>query len=648
MLDADGDTVSIVHAGLNGKGIFDILPQSDSLRFVLNGTDGVCHEFHFPKVADDGCVLRMNPLGDRYIRVRLRFSQGVQGRKIGITIMNGGTTFWVDTLRAEPVTELVLERSQMKPGVNQMTVFNSAGQVLAERLFFVCPDLNKGSRSIQVLPRTPRPDICGKVTLDLQSAPDASLSFSAMDAETLTNGKSGTIYTYMLLGSEVGGYIHHPERYFEADDSAHRMAADTLMLVNGWRRYVWQVMSDVTPWPWRIQQIEDQLYLYGTLRPATGRWIKKNPVDSVDMSVFLYNRFGQSMSGKTVTDSLGHYAFSLPDVSGNWSLQIETRREGKLKTYNVGINRHFTPALRYIFRDEAQLTPPHTANLFKMTASERAQGPQLLPGYDDFVRRIGENAYLMQTVKVRKKKNYWTDNNDLRFDETEARAHASFYYNCAEASDECLDMNRVQPEFREWLASENSLFSEDATYSFLETESAGQEQAQGPRYDGRPIIWVLNNSFKGVTGLARHQYHIISSLKSDTLAVMPTYIDEICPIYITDNAPEVAEAYIRSDLATFNPVIIHVYTHPDYSTEKKKGKRRTFFSGFNYQHRFEMYDYSVLPPMEDFRRTLYWNPDVKTDASGRATVRFYNNSSCREMYVSVEGMTAGGLLLSNE
>ena len=63
---------------------------------------------------------------------------------------------------------------------------------------------------------------------------------------------------------------------------------------------------------------------------------------------------------------------------------------------------------------------------------------------------------------------------------------------------------------------------------------------------------------------------------------------------------------------------------------------------------FKMEDYSVLPPMEDFRRTIYWNPNVITDAEGKAKVEFYNNSTCKEMYISVEGMSPEGQMLTNE
>ena len=85
-----------------------------------------------------------------------------------------------------------------------------------------------------------------------------------------------------------------------------------------------------------------------------------------------------------------------------------------------------------------------------------------------------------------------------------------------------------------------------------------------------------------------------------------------------------------------------------YTTESQKGLRRTYFQGFNKPSTFKMEDYSVIPPMADFRRTIYWNPNVKTDAQGKAKVEFFNNSTCEEMYISVEGMTEDGKVLVNE
>ena len=94
--------------------------------------------------------------------------------------------------------------------MNQRTFFDAEGHILAERLFFICPKRSDDLR-VAVSSSTDHLIPCGKVRLDIQAKPNAHLSFSAVDAETLVNGKEGNALTWMLLSSDVKGYIAHPE-----------------------------------------------------------------------------------------------------------------------------------------------------------------------------------------------------------------------------------------------------------------------------------------------------------------------------------------------------------------------------------------------------------------------------------------------------
>ena len=44
----------------------------------------------------------------------------------------------------------------------------------------------------------------------------------------------------------------------------------------------------------------------------------------------------------------------------------------------------------------------------------------------------------------------------------------------------------------------------------------------------------------------------------------------------------------------------------------------------------------------DYRRTIYWNPEVKTNRLGIADVKFYNNGYSRSLNISLEGSTHNG------
>ena len=115
-------------------------------------------------------------------------------------------------------------------------------------------------------------------------------------------------------------------------------------------------------------------------------------------------------------------------------------------------------------------------------------------------------------------------------------------------------------------------------------------------------------------------------------------MNEVKSLYIVPNHPE----------SESNAVYIYLYTRIKYTTESNKGLRRTYFDGFNIASTFKMEDYSVIPPQADFRRTIYWHPNITTNEQGKAKVEFFNNSTCEEMYISVEGMTEDGKMLVNE
>ena len=63
---------------------------------------------------------------------------------------------------------------------------------------------------------------------------------------------------------------------------------------------------------------------------------------------------------------------------------------------------------------------------------------------------------------------------------------------------------------------------------------------------------------------------------------------------------------------------------------------------------FAAYTRQTLPEVPtDYRRTLYWNPNLKLDAEGRARVTLYNNSRTTQIQVEAAGQAADGTLLWN-
>ena len=78
--------------------------------------------------------------------------------------------------------------------------------------------------------------------------------------------------------------------------------------------------------------------------------------------------------------------------------------------------------------------------------------------------------------------------------------------------------------------------------------------------------------------------------------------------------------------------------------------RRYVIEGFSYPAEFYSPDYSQQTPPEptDYRRTLYWNPNLQLDKNGEATVTFYNNSRQTTLSIEAEGQAQDGTLLWGE
>ena len=95
---------------------------------------------------------------------------------------------------------------------------------------------------------------------------------------------------------------------------------------------------------------------------------------------------------------------------------------------------------------------------------------------------------------------------------------------------------------------------------------------------------------------------------------------------------------------------IHSFCLRAYRGTVPKIPRAITFKGYDTPVEFYAPAYPDGPVQgdKDYRRTVYWNPEVTTDANGVANVSFYNNGYSRSLTVSAEGLTADGVPILNQ
>ncbi len=686
----------------NGRGYFDLTPDDEPKYLQLTTADGERQEFELPEALQEGISLMLNTLDDANVTAKITASLSMQNRLLGYTLMHDGRILYCDTMTCREQMVLAFPREELPGGVNQLTVFDPAGRVLAERLFFICPKISAEDR---VTVSTPTDHLvpCGKVRMDIQAQPNANLSFSAMDIATMTNGKEGNALTWMLLSSEVKGYIAHPEYYFESDDREHRIAADLLMMVQGWRRYRWGLMAGNERFK-KIHNIEDKLYISGRLMQQR----KDIPVANTELRAYLFRmndliKTGEWVYGTCVTDSVGGYAFAMPNAWNEWNLQFivpEAYRFGEGKSgkvdasdrkqhYRVLVDRNFSPQARWISPYETDTLTSVRPNLFAHVADSVFEPLEDVP--------ILKRERVLKEVKVKARPRIYDGARAAWESESHGQHWANIYYNVDKELDRMYDNGEVMPTLHEWLYGRNPLFHGSGSQRFMPTQlneniekvqiKGNKEQKEylyedpfdnlkgrhegviyqahvvetsskrdkqsirvykdGLSYKNRPIIWIYDNQFGGITSTDDLYFSRGVEVIDPYLKEIPIFLDEVKSVYISEHVNASNRYIISSDLASRQPVTVFVYTRYLFPW-KRDGQRRTFFHAYDQVDTFEMDDYSKVPPMEDFRRTLFWTPNIKTDAQGHATVEFYNNSSARRLYISAEGMTEDGKFLTNE
>lgn len=603
ILDENDSALAIVQTDSTGRGLFEIIPGEGKLTLVTTNLKNKVRQFDLPLPKAEGCQLFVDAVSDE-ISATMQFTDSLCQHTIGYVLMHSGNVINCDTLTAEPVVCLNFHRNMLKEGVNQLTVIGTDGRILAERQIFICPEAEEEG-DMAVSSPTDRLRPCGKVELEISTLPNSSFSFSAMDAATLNNGVHGNMKTWMLLSSEVRGYIHNVDYYFEADDEEHRKAADMLMLTQGWRRYDWNLMSGQEKLK-NGQMIEDKFYVYGKLR----EFRKRNTIDDVSLSATLYNRDGQVLKGKTITDADGNYAFELPFVNGEWELQIYTTKRNakgrdKRKTFYVGIDRRFSPVPRYITHEEASIAAPNASNVEFSTQYED----------DDEFKHIAKRNHLLENVTVKAKKRYFTNDDFLYKNESWAKKAATIYYDLDKERDAIRDRGEEEPSLAEFLVKKNR-----AIKPWNEADIT-----EGLTYNGLPMKCIIDNN-----------------LRHSGFSMFSSSLDEVRCIYI---APYTTCQEADMSISSVPVTKVFIFLHHIFTTASQKGLRRTYFQGFNTPETFKQADYTNLPPVEDFRRTLYWNPNVRTDKDGKAKVSFFNNSSCRHLFISAEGMSQEGKMI---
>lgn len=637
------DTVAVFRSGHRGRGVFTFCPGRGKNYYARINYKGRTYRYALPDVEDKGYVLRVNaPITGDSASFTVNAS-GTGEELVGWTLQCRGALVMFDTIRIAGGVEhaVTIPSFKLNEGVNQLTLFNARGEVLAERLFFVCPSRKQPSFHLT----RPLPESLSKfekVTIELCSktanGDPAWTHFSISVTDTGENGATfdtGDLRSEMLLSSELKGFIKDVDSYFRhSNDTVMRDDLDLLMMVQGWRRYEWQTMAGIVPYTPRYApeyglQLDGYVISNAAPEDKFADASTYKILGNLNMHVAMKDPL-ITVSDTFEVDSLGRFRIDFgKDFFGEIPMTLTLcERNGKVKRDGVYSRLKF--AYPVIHRAFSPATTPY--DYYQDHTPEDDELRTAMNNYD------WQKQGNIKTVEVTKKRkssweiNYdqpdivvdyykeWNNTIDRGIPNANIYDHKQYYSN---------ERERSEKEAFLYGEEEEPLSPDNENNEIRLNYTMGRSRLWGriARAEDSTFTYAAANKNRYRVYLMPKTINVYSNLVS-----REPYSTAIDPA--TDTRAYVVwkpQYYRRSLSPRTAPYML------------KDGIRNTYYEGYSrvvsYYHR--NYE-EEKPPKHDYRRTLYWEPNVTTSVLGRTQITFFNNSRAERIHIRAEGITRNG------
>ena len=497
-----------------------------------------------------------------------------------------------------------LQLKSLTPGIHSITVADLEGNVYAERAFLVLPDPEriKLDLSADKTMYGKREQVTFKLKLPGNIADSTNaFSVSVYDAGVVENIEQTNIESYMMLKSEVKGYIENIAWYFNdsipLDMRMYRV--DLLMQTQGWKYYdnekILQGKSD-TPYFGR----EYNQTLFGkVVNPLR---LTKNATVSFVAPSINFSAMGQIDSGYWV----------LKDVNFPEDTRFIISAVGK-----NGRSTSHTP----ILQDD------YFAPMYKYPL--KGEKVKYTPKY----QKIVENIY---------------------FNKDDGEHAMAFELSPVVVTSQLITPKNSPspiPNFpirRDWYRDTIAMKPYTQSYTlgqYIAETFPGVRYNNGGGLIGPKLTPASGMSKPGRTGAVIVYLNGMSVMREEVWSILQMSLNEIESVIYVSGLSAAPYQTVQTAMDIYPSPVLMVRTKPHVRTDQVPYNVSGGYPlGWQKPARFYSPKYdtpeSKKSKAKDNRITLYWNPAVKLDENGEATISFYTSDSDSQYRIEVEGRSS--------
>lgn len=601
--DDQGTAMANITTSHLGMGIFALTPETGK-AYTANVTfpDGSTATYKLPRVQAMGINLSaFSPDADNLtvkISANELFLQRKQNKSFYLVAQSGGVVYYAaQTVMQNLSYTANIPKSKFPTGIVQLTLFSSGGYALCERVVFIQHNdqLNLGLKTDKPS-YTTRQNVRMSVSAKNNAAPVVgSFSVAVLDDTSVPTNEDSetTILSYLLLTSDLKGYIEKPNYYFNKPDQEKLDNLDILMLTQGYRRFSYEdILADKNP-PVYIMP-EQGIEVSGILRTTTGL-----PVGKANIRLLIPDR---NYSAETITDLSGNFKFSNVTVMDTSKITLSARNNVNSKNLVINVNGELYQKLT-----KNPNTPDEIVNV------DSAMRPYL-----DNARKQYQNSRVLKEVVIK----------STKFEKKPSHNDFGTFSGLPAQADHEI--------------SGDQLKDCPLLVNCLSTMAFGLTYVDNNFYITRDYNAGKKVPVQIYVGSMPVDVNFLSTITGPEVASVE--------IFLTDGVSGINRMNQTNGVLVINKRVVkkEKITLAQLQALIPKQNVVTFgIQGYNKAKEFYMPKYDVNKSGAlgaDLRNTIYWNPKIVTDKTGTASFNFFNSDARGSYRAIIEGLDGEGNL----
>ncbi|RZL50928.1 MAG: TonB-dependent receptor [Pedobacter sp.] len=567
-------------------------------RAIVKMSNGTEKTIALPKAATSGYVMSVNNSDSTKIAIKIMLTADLlnKGDLNLVAQHNGSVYFSAKIPSTKPLVSMNVPKGEFPSGILQLTLLSASNLPVCERLAFVNNTADKINLTAENLNASYSKR--GNVDFNVKAMHGAkpiqgSFSVAVTNATVIAPDleNESNILTSLLLTSDLVGYVEKPNHYFLKDDIETRKELDNLLLTQGWRKINWKnIINNQNPAI--TYQPEKSMKISGKITKG-GKPVVKGKVS-------LFSSSGGFFATDTLSDENGRFNFDQISFGDSTRFIVQARTDKNNKNVQIDLD----------------IVPNQIVTTNKNTGDIEVNVNNTLMAYlkesDKYFDEQMKRGFLNRTIMLK----------EVNIVEKKNPAPNSQNLNGAGRADAVITAKDLETAF--------------SLSQYLQGRVAGISVVNGQAvsmrsmgFGGRsPMIIVLDGMNMG-NDFTLDDINVVDIESVEVLkpggntAIYGSQGGNGVIVITTKRGANTENNYNR-----YSPGIVTISPKGFYAI-------RQFYSP----------KYTATPDSKpDFRTTVYWNPHVVSDPTGKANLNFFNTDQAGDYRIVIEGIDSNGNL----